>query len=153
MVLCLAGMSAETKLAETEEEIAACRAVLSALRPALAGEGREAFLARVRRLARGGYRLARVAEGGEPVCVAGFRSGESLAWGRYLYVDDLVTAPAHRSRGHGAALLAWLAERARAEGCEALHLDSGVRRTGAHRFYEREGLALSSYHFRLELGG
>ena len=31
------------------------------------------------------------------------RLGENLAWGRYLYVDDLVTLPAQRSLGHGAA--------------------------------------------------
>lgn len=141
----------EIRAAETDEEIAGCKATLQTLRPLLEAETREAFVARVRGLERGGYRLAYVAEGERAVCVAGFRTGESLAWGRFLYVDDLVTAPEARSRGHGRALFAWLAERARAEGCGELHLDSGVARRDAHRFYEREGLALSSYHFKLEL--
>ena len=85
------------------------------------------------------------------LAVAGFRLGESLAWGRHVYVDDLVTLPEARSRGYGAALLAWLADFGRAQGAGQLHLDSGRQRTGAHRFYEREGLAASSLHFRRSL--
>lgn len=141
----------EIRLAESDAAIASCQPVLRALRPQLAEDSREAFVARLRGLERGGYRLAYAADADRPVCVAGFRTGENLAWGRYLYVDDLVTDPAARSRGHGRALLAWLAERARAEGRDALHLDSGVARTDAHRFYEREGLERSAYHFRLRL--
>jgi GNAT superfamily N-acetyltransferase len=63
-------------------------------------------------------------------------------------VDDLVTLPEARSRGCGAKLLGWLHELARAEGCAQLHLDSGMARRDAHRFYEREGLERSGYHFR-----
>ena len=88
---------------------------------------------------------------GDPVAVAGFRLGESLAWGRYLYVDELVTLPEARSRGYGAALLAWLADFGRARGAAQLHLDSGKHRVDAHRFYEREGLVASSLHFRRSL--
>jgi hypothetical protein len=28
-----------------------------------------------------------------------------------------------------------------------VHLDSGVQRKDAHRFYEREGMKLASFHF------
>jgi hypothetical protein len=48
-------------------------------------------------------------------------------------------------------MLAWLLDRARAADCAALHLDSGTQRADAHRFYEREGLSVSSYHFQIEL--
>ena len=37
--------------------------------------------------------------------------------------------------------------RARAAGCSVLDLDSGVQRRDAHRFYMREGLTISSFHF------
>jgi GNAT superfamily N-acetyltransferase len=73
---------------------------------------------------------------------------ENLAWGRHLYVDDLVTLPEARSNGCGAVLLAWLSKLAESEGAGELHLDSGTGRTDAHRFYEREGLKVSSYHFK-----
>ncbi len=72
---------------------------------------------------------------GKPVAAAGFRIGENLASGKHLYIDDLVTLPAVRSKGYGAALLAWLVELAKSEGAQQLHLDSGTERIDAHRFY------------------
>ena len=84
--------------------------------------------------------------------VAGFRVHETLAWGWILYVDDLVTDEAARSSGYGERLLSWLAELARADGCDELHLDSGVHRFDAHRFYLRNRFAISAHHFSLPLG-
>jgi GNAT superfamily N-acetyltransferase len=94
-----------------------------------------------------GYRITAVLEDERCTAVAGWRLGVNQHLGRHLYVEDLVTDPALRSRGHGAALLDHLRERAREAGCEALHLDSGVQRHDAHRFYFREGLHISSHHF------
>jgi GNAT superfamily N-acetyltransferase len=92
-------------------------------------------------------RLACIREGGRVVAVAGYRVSTNLYCNRHLYVDDLVTAEAERSKGHGKVLLAWLREQAVAAGCDVFHLDSGVQRKRAHEFYLREGLELSSYHF------
>jgi GNAT superfamily N-acetyltransferase len=83
--------------------------------------------------------------------VAGFRIGESLAWGKYMYVDDLVSRSAVRSRRHGQALFDWLIGFARDQGCIAVHLDSGVQNFGAHRFYLRNRMIISSHHFKLTL--
>lgn len=58
------------------------------------------------------------------VAVAGFRVGENLAWGSFLYVDDLVTHSGHRSKGYGAKLLSWLKEQAAILSCEQIHLVS-----------------------------
>lgn len=135
----------EPRFALTDAEIAACYPVMAELRPYVQ---REDFVRRIRSQQAGGYELAYLEDGGTPVAVAGFRMGENLAWGRFLYVDDLVTAATHRSRGYGATLLRWLHDLARARGCQQLHLDSGVQRKDAHRFYQREGMTLSSYHFR-----
>ena len=134
----------DIRLAKSEAEVAACYPVMRELRSHL---DEASFVGRVRVMEESGYCLVYIREAGSPVAVAGFRLGESLAWGRFLYVDDLVTLPSHRSRGLGAALLSWLAEFARREGCDQLHLDSGVHRTDAHRFYEREGMKMSGYHF------
>ena len=132
-------------LAESDEDILACFPVIRELRDL---PDATSFLRRVRSQQLSGYLLAALRDGGEPVAMAGFRLGESLAWGRHLYVDDLVTLPEVRSRGYGAALLAWLAEYGRARGVGQLHLDSGKKRVDAHRFYEREGLEASSIHFK-----
>ena len=131
-------------IATTDAEIEACSPVMRELRPHIAAGD---FLARVRAQEREGYRLAYVSDGQRPVAVAGFRLGLNLAWGRFLYVDDLVTLPAARSLGYGAALLTELHRHARELGCQELHLDSGVQRLDAHRFYEREGMTITSYHF------
>jgi PhnB protein len=131
-------------LAESDADIAACYTVMRELRPHIA---EDQFLARVRRQEADGYRLALARDADQPVAVAGFRVLENLAWGRFLYVDDLVTLSALRSHGFGAKLLAWLRQRAVQENCAELHLDSGIQRTDAHRFYEREGMTLSSFHF------
>ncbi len=139
---------AAVELAQTDDEIRACFAVMRHLRDL---PDAEAFLDRVRTQERSGYRLATLIHEGRPATVAGFRFGENLAWGRHLYVDDLVSLPELRSKGCGAALLSWLADHARSQGAAELHLDSGTQRTGAHRFYEREGLDMTSLHFRLKL--
>lgn len=132
------------RLAASDADILACWPVMHELRPHVR---REDFLTRVRRQAQDGYRLVFVDTGDGPVAVAGFRVLENLFCGRFLYVDDLVTASARRSRGHGAALITWLRDEARRAGCAQLHLDSGLHRLDAHRFYEREGLPATSYHF------
>ena len=83
--------------------------------------------------------------------VAGWRIVANTSTLSKLYVDDLVTTEASRSRGVGRELLTELARRAQAAGCAVLDLDSGVQRADAHRFYMREGLTISSFHFARSL--
>lgn len=70
-----------------------------------------------------------------------------------LYIDDLVTDSSHRSEGVGKALLGWCEAKARALGCTQLTLDSGTPRLKAHKFYFREGLQITSFHFVKPLDG
>jgi len=136
------------RLASTDEDIAACHGVMRELRPHLDAK---AFFTRVRRQQQSGYQLAMLEAAGRVVCVAGYRLGENLAWGRFLYVDDLVTLADARSVGHGRRMLDWLRGQARQAGCQQLHMDSGVQRREAHRFYLREGLCHTSLHFAQSL--
>lgn len=143
------GAEPDIALAVSEAEIARCFPVMRQLRPQFTAV--DEFVARIRRQQAQGYRLARLAQGRAVVACAGFRLGENLAEGRYLYVDDLVTDDAQRSAGHGRTLLHWLIAQARIEGCQSFTLDSGTWRTRAHAFYRREGLEQPSLHFRLPL--
>ncbi len=136
--------------AETKSDIARCFSVMAELRGHLEEQD---FLSRIREQQAEGYRLAYLDEGGEVVAVAGYRVTTNLFLGRNLYVDDLVTAAVHRSKGYGASLLAGLRAIALAEGCTHLHLDSGTQRKAAHRFYLREGMVISSFHFDEPLDG
>jgi GNAT superfamily N-acetyltransferase len=129
---------------------------MRALRTELADA--ESFARRVDELQRPeGYRLIAAFEDGEAEAAAsaGFRLGHNLAWGRYLYVDDLSTLPGARRRGHGRALLEWLVGEGERLGCDELHLDSGVGldRSGAHRLYLNSGLVISAHHFARRVGG
>ena len=88
---------------------------------------------------------------GHCLAVAGWRIIANTSAGRKLYVDDLVTSSASRSTGVGARLLAELRGRAERAGCTALDLDSGVQRSAAHRFYLRERMAITAFHFATNL--
>lgn len=131
-------------LAETDPDIARCFAVMQQLRPHLVEAD---FIPRIRRMQREGFHLAYLVDEGVVRAVAGYRYYEKLVSGKNLYVDDLVTDSAKRSHGHGRALLAWLLDQARAQGCDQLELDSGVQRCDTHRFYFRERMRIASYHF------
>jgi GNAT superfamily N-acetyltransferase len=119
-------------------------------------EGLEGFVRQIDDVQRReGYRLVAVFDGEEQeaVAVAGFRICQGLAWGRYLYVDDLSTLPEARRRGHAGELLEWLVSEARRSQCDQLHLDSGVGadRTDAHRLYLNTGMTISAHHFAMSL--
>lgn len=135
-------------LASTDADLAACFPVIAQLRPHLT---QAEFVARMRRQQAQGFQLVALRAHGVVAAVAGFRVLENLAWGRFLYVDDLVTDEARRSQGHGEALMDWLIAYARAEGCDQFHLDSGVQRFGAHRFYLARRMDITCHHFALKL--
>lgn len=143
-------MDVRIALAVEDDDILNCYAVMSELRPHVSSEE---FLPRVRRqMEIAGYRLAYIADG-EVKAVAGFRISECLAWGTFMYVDDLVSKEGERSKGYGGQLFDWLVEYARSEGCEQFHLDSGVQRFAAHRFYLLKRMSIDAHHFGLRLKG
>ena len=105
------------------------------------------YAAKMRRVFGDGGRMCVAVRDDVVVGVAVYRIFENTASGRELYVDDLVSDEASRSQGVGRALLASLEEKGRALGLDVLELDSGTQRQDAHRFYFRERLAISSFHF------
>ena len=63
-----------------------------------------------------------------------------LRAGRRLgYLDNVVTHPAHRRRGHGTAVVRTALEAAWRRDCHHVLLQSGRADPGVHRFYERCG--------------
>ena len=132
------------KHAETDADIARCFAVMAELRTHLR---QESFVDRVRQQQAEGYRLAFVEHDNEIAAVAGYRITTNLFLGKNLYVDDLVTSDQLRSRGYGEKLMSALRNIAKDNNCAHLHLDSGTQRKQAHRFYLREGMVISSFHF------
>ena len=128
--------------------LAAARPVHLELRPDLPAD----YPAKMQRVFAGGGRMCVAVAGQKVLGVGIYRCFENTAEGPKLYVDDLVTAPASRSTGVGHALLAHLEQKARAAGCAWIDLDSGTHRQQAHKFYFREGMVITSFHFKKRLG-
>jgi len=112
------------------------------------------FVARVNDVQRpAGYRLvASFDESDTAAGAAGFHIRDMLAWGHYLYVEDLVTRESVRRAGHANRLLDWVLVEADRNGCDSFQLDSSVHRHDAHRLYLRWGLAITGHHFGRGLG-
>lgn len=141
-------MSKRILLAEADHEIQSCYPVMAELRPHLRPDE---FLLRVKHQAEiAGYKLACLVDE-EVKAVAGFRISECLAWGKFLWVDDIVAKSDDRSKGYGGALFDWLVDYARQEKCEQFHLDSAVQRFDAHRFYLNKRMSIIAHHFGLRL--
>jgi GNAT superfamily N-acetyltransferase len=109
------------------------------------------YVGRMRAVFTGGGRMFVAMAGDDVVGVAVYRILENTNEGRKFYVDDLVTDEAKRSTGVGRALMKALEIEARRLDCDVLTLDSGTQRTAAHRFYFREGMTISSFHFKKPL--
>ena len=139
------GAAGVIDLAVTDAQVEACYPALRELRPHLDARS---FVRIVREMQRDGYQLAALIVGGQVTAVAGFRIKRTLFCDKFLYVDDLATLSTEQSKGYGKVVLDWLRERARAENCAELRLDSGLQRTDAHRFYQRNGLESGAFHFR-----
>jgi len=135
-------------LVSNEMDIRRCCSVLRQLRPHLE---ESAMVDQIVRQQAAGYLLAYFESDQVIRSVAGFRYSENLAYGKFMYVDDLVTNSDDRSQGFGKLLFDWLVAAARERGCEVLALDSGVQRFGAHRFYLVNRMSIMSHHFTLRL--
>jgi hypothetical protein len=109
------------------------------------------YEAKMKRVFAGGARMCLAVEGTDVAGVAVYRVYENTFVGTQLYVDDLVTDERRRSSGVGRALLGYLEQKARAAGVENLSLDSGTQRQQAHKFYFREGMVITAFHFGKKL--
>ena len=133
-------------IANSDKELESLAPVLLQLRPQY---DKESLIQQIKKQQAQGFNIAYQVIAGQVSCVAGFVINEKLAWEKCLYVDDLITDATMRSRGAGKAMIAWLKSHAREQGCRELHLDSGMQRKDAHRFYDREGFDRASLHFSI----
>jgi len=133
---------------ETDADFDRAFPVIVQLRPQLTPA---TFRERVRKQMAQGYRLAALEAGGQVRSLGGYRLLDYLWVGRAMYVDDLITDEASRSHRYGEQMMNWLREIATQDGCVELHLDSGLHRARAHRFYFRQGMYVDDFHFVMKL--
>lgn len=109
------------------------------------------YVGRMREVLSSGAEMAVCVVEGEVAGVTVFRVLEKTHSGRDLYCDDLVTDEARRSTGVGHALMQYMETVCRDRDCDMLSLDSGAHRGEAHRFYFREGMTITSFHFNKKI--
>ena len=129
-------------------QVARCFPVFSVLRPHLT---EALFIEGVARQTSETYKIAYIELEDEVSAAAGYRIAHFLAFGKVLYIDDLVTHPERKNRGLGGALMDWLVEQARQLDCDAVELDTGFQRHDAHRLYLNKGFTLACHHMSLRL--
>lgn len=132
------------KEAISNQEILSCFDVLYELRPHLQ---KEDFLENIALLKKDGYKLAFFEQDGLVSAVAGYRVYANLAFGKHMYIDDLITLTNSRSKGMGNKLLDWLRQEAKTQQCRYITLDSATHRNQAHKFYFKNGFTIIAYHF------
>ncbi len=125
------------------ELLRAAERVHRQLRPHLRAD----YMGRMKEVLAGGAEMAVALVDGEVAGVTVFRILEKTHSGRDLYCDDLVTDEARRSSGVGHALMQYMEAVCRERSCDTFSLDSGAQRQQAHKFYFREGMTITSFHF------
>jgi GNAT superfamily N-acetyltransferase len=123
--------------------LAASESVHRQLRPHLPKD----YAGRLKEVFASGAEMAVAVDDGKVVGLTVFRVLEKTHSGRDLYCDDLVTDEKLRSTGVGHALIAYMEGVCRERQCDTFSLDSGCQRQQAHKFYFREGMTITSFHF------
>lgn len=82
------------------------------------------------------YKIFALFEDEKIVAVTGFKPMITLYYGRFVWVCDLVTDSASRSKGYGKVLLEFVHEWTVENGFDSVALSSGLEKTDAHRFYD-----------------
>lgn len=134
----------EIKQLKTEREWREAFPVMSELRTHL---DEKSFLSHVRQMNKEGYKIFALYDDGKIVAVTGVAILTNLYNGCHVYVYDLVTKAAARSKGYGEKLLTYIHEWGKENGCENVALTSGLQREDAHRFYEKMGYSKVSFAF------
>lgn len=70
---------------------------------------------------------------------------------KVLFIRDFVVLPDCRSRGIGKQLFDHALSCAKQCGCTRAELETGMQRTRAHAFYEREGMIRDHFYYTMNL--
>lgn len=80
------------------------------------------------------------------VAILGYRLLYKFAFGKYIYIDDLVTLPEYRSKGYGHQLIEWIKGESKRTDCNQIHLDINVSNYLGLKFYLNNGFQAKAYH-------
>jgi GNAT superfamily N-acetyltransferase len=116
-----------------EEDLKKAYPVMAQLRTKLSEEDYFRLFATMKEQ---GYQLIGLYEVDQVKALAGIIQLTNFYNDKHIYVYDLITDHASRSRGFGEKLINYVEELAKDAGCGMMTLTSGNQRIDAHRFYE-----------------
>ncbi len=136
--------------ATTKEEIIRCYPAVHQLRNHLT---EEIYTVKVQSIRNSGYHLMYIPDESSEkiVSIIGYRMFDNLAWGKIFYIDDISTLPEYRNKGYASKLLDWSIDKAKSDGCEQLHLDTGFDTQDAHRLYLKYNFNFNCHHMAIIL--
>jgi GNAT superfamily N-acetyltransferase len=135
--------------AENDDDVRKCWHSFSQLRKNILSE--DAFFRRWDIQKREGYKIIFIERNSKVIAAAGYRLMNTMAWGKILYIDDLIAHESERGNGYGSILLSHLKGLAETLNCDSVHLDTGYQRHAAHKAYLRNGFTLNCHHMELSL--
>lgn len=94
-----------------------------------------------------GYQLVAIEESGKVLAVMGYRFLSDFVRGKHVYIDDLVSTGAARSKGLGLKLLKFAEGIAKESGCKFLRLCAALENERGIQFYEKNGWTKRAYAF------
>jgi ribosomal protein S18 acetylase RimI-like enzyme len=82
--------------------------------------------------------------------VVGFISTIAMDWIKsgFMFIQCIAVESKHQNMGIGTKLLKHTEDYANAKGLDGIGLQSGVQRTNAHAFYERNSYIKSNYYYK-----
>ncbi len=129
----------------TLAQLQACFETLLVLRPHIKNQPH--WIEQILQQQKEGYQSFAITQDNQVVAYMGLRFMTTLAWGKILYIDDLVSHPSYREKGFAQQLLSHAEKLALDNDCDQIHLDSGYQRQDAHRLYLNNKFNLTSHHF------
>lgn len=136
-------------LAKTKAELEKCFPVVKELRPQLSFE--EYLEIYNEAHSKDSYEIVAIESEGKILAVMGYRVLSDFVRGKHIYVDDLVSSEAVRSKGLGAQLLKYAESVAESMGCKSLRLCTGIENERGVQFYEKNGWTKRAYVYTKKL--
>jgi len=131
------------------DDLAQAFPVVSQLRTHLSVEE---YVKIVKAMKPSGYRAICLFEGEDIVAYAGFAEQLNLYNGNHIWVYDLVTDEAKRSKGYGQLVLSCIEKYAKEQALTCVVLSSRLQWLDAHHFYEKlMGYEKTSYTFKKQI--
>jgi GNAT superfamily N-acetyltransferase len=93
-----------------------------------------------------GYKVIGKYVNNKLVAILGYRMLYKFAFGKYIYIDDLITLHEYRSRGYGYQLIKWIKIESKKAGYNQIHLDMNINNHLALKFYLNNGFQARAHH-------